>query len=172
MKLKTQTSKNQLQTEPSILKGDEGAVTVSATLLTSNIHTHTVCPQLSGPQVHPWVLRPRWGKVQQPCRGPSPPPSPTANHHIRALLVPAGLGLLGQAADGQVVNHLLDFLHVVLEAVVALPQGVVLQVEQAEAGVQLVDEVGDAQRSGVVSCCDAVYRQPWLEEDTTATIKH
>lgn len=83
-----------------------------------------------------------------------------ANHLLRALLVPASLRLLGQAADGQVVHHLLDLLHVVLEAVVAFPQRVVLQVEQSETRVQLVDEVGDAERPGVVSRCHAVYRQP------------
>jgi len=96
---------------------------------------------LLGPQADPWVLPSRWGKVsnlQQPCRGPSPgkppphPPSPMASHLLRALLIPASLGILGQAADGQVVHHLLDLLHVVLEAVIALPQRVVLQVEQAE----------------------------------------
>lgn len=139
------------------------SITVSATLLTdchpsihtnihsnartnkdTHAHTHSVCPQLLGPQVDPWVLHSRLGKVQQPWRGPRLPPSPTANQHHQALLVQARLGLLGQAADGQIVNHLLNLLHVVLEAVVAFPQRVVLQVEQTEARVQLVDEVGDA----------------------------
>lgn len=41
--------------------------------------------------------------------------------------------LLIKAADGKVIDHLLYFLHIVLQAVVALPQGVVLQVEKAEA---------------------------------------
>lgn len=82
-----------------------------------------------------------------------------ANRRRRGLLVRVGrLGLLGQAADWEVVNHLLDLLHVVLEAVVALPQGVVLQVQEAEARVQLVDEVGDSQRASVVPRCDAVHR--------------
>ena len=58
-----------------------------------------------------------------------------------SLFVAGVIGLLGQAADGQVVHHLLNLLHVVLEAVVALAQRVVLQVQQAEARVQLVDEV-------------------------------
>lgn len=98
--------------------------------------------------------------MPQPWRGRSPALSPTANQQRRLLLVRGGrLGLLGQPADREVVNHLLDLLHVVLEAVVALPQGVVLQVEQAEARVQLVDEVGDSERAGVVSCRHAVHRQ-------------
>lgn len=102
-------------------------------LTLTHIHIHAVCPQLLGPLVDPWVLTFRWCKVQQLWRSPSPPPSPTASHNLRALLIQAGLGLLGQPADGQVVNHLLDLLHVVLQAIVALPQRVVLQVEQAEA---------------------------------------
>lgn len=104
-----------------------------------------------------------WGAATAPppashSQSQPPPPAPEL-----PLLVAGSLGLLGQAADRQVVHHLFDLLHVVLEAVVALPQRVVLQVEQAEARVQLVDEVGDAERSGVVSCCDAVHRQSGLE---------
>lgn len=43
----------------------------------------------------------------------------------RSLLAGFSLCVFGQAADGQVVHHLLDLLHVVLEAVVAFPQRVV-----------------------------------------------
>lgn len=100
----------------------------------SQDHSLTVCPQLPGPRTDPWVLTSRRMKVQQPWRGRSPALSPTANQQRRPLLVRGGrLGLLGQPANREVINHLLDLLHVVLEAVVALPQGVVLQVEQAEA---------------------------------------
>lgn len=98
-------------------------------------------------------------------RSPRPCSVTTANHRHGFLLVTAGLGLLGQPADRQVVNYLLDLLHVVLEAVVALPQRVVLQVEQAEARVQLVDEVGDADWPAVIPGCDAVHRQPCLERN-------
>lgn len=93
------------------------------------------------------------------------PPSPTAIC-FPGLLVSRGLWLLGQAADGQVIHHLLDLLHVVLEAVVALAQRVVLQVEQAEAGVQVVDEVGDAQGTTIVACRHAVHRKPRLGRKT------
>jgi len=82
------------------------------------------------------------------------------------LFFGGGLWLLGQAADGQVVYHLLDLLHVVLEAVVALVQRVVLQVEQAEAQVQLVDDGGDAQGAAVVARRHAVDRQPRLDRNT------
>lgn len=90
----------------------------------------------------------------------APALSPTANYQLRGLLVQARLGLLCQPANGKVINHLLDLLHVILEAIIALPQGVVLQVEQAETRVQLVDEVGDADRPVVVPRCYAVYCQP------------
>ena len=83
-----------------------------------------------------------------------------------SLFVAGAVQLLGKAADGQVVHHLLDLLHVVLEAVVALAQRVVLQVQQAEAGVELVDEVGDAQRPAVVARGHAVDRQPRLDGKT------
>lgn len=78
--------KKQKQSDPSIFRGEWGSQTVghSSTLLTdchpsktllmnafAQTHTHTVCPQLLGPQADPWVLPPRWIKVQQPWRGPS-----------------------------------------------------------------------------------------------------
>lgn len=75
--------------------------------------------------------------------------------------------LLVEAADGEVVDHLLHFLHVVLQAVVALPQGVVFEVEEAEAGIQLVDEGGDVQGPGVVSGGHAVDRQSRLRDRET-----
>lgn len=105
------------------------------------------------------------GELRCSSRGEvvAPALSPTANYQLRGLLVQARLGLLRQPANGKVINHLLDLLHVILEAIIALPQGVVLQVEQAETRVQLVDEVGDADWPVVVPRCYAVYCQPWLK---------
>ena len=77
--------------------------------------------------------------------------------------------LLVEASDGEVVDHLLHFLHVVLQAVVALPQGVVFEVEEAEAGIQLVDEGGDVQGPGVVSGGHAVDRQSRLRDREAGT---
>lgn len=101
----------------------------------THTHTHTVCPQLLGPQVHTWVLPscrlkggssrgdiPAWGRLLHP------PPSPTASHKLRDLFFHTRLHLFGQPADRQVVYHLLNFLYVVLEAVVTFSQRVVLQV--------------------------------------------
>ena len=79
------------------------------------------------------------------------------------LLLHAGCcRLLVETPDGEVVDYLLHFLHVILQAIVALPQGIVFEVEEAEAGVQLVDEGGDVQGPGVVSGSHAVDRQPRL----------
>lgn len=102
------------------------------------------------------------GELRCSSRGEvvAPALSPTANYQLPGLLVQARLGLLCQSANGKVINHLLDLLHVILEAIIALPQGVVLQVEQAETRVQLIDEVGDADWPVVVPRCYAVYCQP------------
>ena len=73
------------------------------------------------------------------------------------LLLHAGCcRLLVETPDGEVVDYLLHFLHVILQAIVALPQGIVFEVEEAEAGIQLVDEGGDVQGPGVVSGGHAV----------------
>lgn len=68
--------------------------------------------------------------------------------------------LLIEAPDGEIIDHLLHFLHIILQAVIALPQGVVFQVEKAEPGIQLVDEGGDVKGPGVVSSSHTVDRQP------------
>lgn len=86
------------------------------------------------------------------------------------LLLRAGrCRLLVEAPDGEVVDHLLHLLHVVLQAVVALPQGVVFEVEEAEAGVQLVDEGGDVQGPRVVPGGHAVDGQPRLRREAEVT---
>lgn len=77
------------------------------------------------------------------------------------LLLRAGRHrLLVEASDGEIIDHLLHLLHIILEAVVALPQGVIFEVEKAEAGIQLIDEGGDVQGPRVISCSHAVDRQP------------
>lgn len=74
-------------------------------------------PQSNLSQV-PGSPHPGWVKV--PLRLPQLLPR---------LLAPYRLRLLGQASDGQVINHLLDFLHVVLQTIVSLSQRVILEVE-------------------------------------------
>lgn len=115
------------------------------------------------------VLPPREGQSGAAAMERSQPllRLPQPFKRLQGLLLRHRLRLLGQPADRQVIDNLLDLLHVVLEAVVALPQRVVLQVEQAESWVQLVDEVRYADRPVVISCCHAVDRQPGLEGKTT-----
>lgn len=43
-----------------------------------------------------------------------------------------------EATEGEIIDHLLHFLHILLQAVVALPRGIVFEAEEAEAGIQLV----------------------------------
>merc|ERR1719350_2536076 len=66
-------------------------------------------------------------------------------------------GLPSPRPDGEVVNDLLDLLQVVLDRVELLPQVVVLQVEQPEAGVEAVEEGGDTAWPGVILAGHAVH---------------
>ncbi|XP_023610728.1 leukocyte surface antigen CD47-like [Myotis lucifugus] len=79
---------------------------------------------------------------------------------ITALVALLGLVYIFVASDGEIIDYLLHSLHVVLQAMVALPQGVVFQVEEAEPGIQLIDEGGDVKGPGVVSSSHTVDRQP------------
>ena len=54
------------------------------------------------------------------------------------LLHAGGCWLPVAALDGEIIDHLLHFLHIVLQALVALPQGIIFEAEEAEAGIQLV----------------------------------
>jgi hypothetical protein len=84
-----------------------------------------------------------------PARVEPQPYTSTPNSSTSFLL------LLGQATDRQVV--------------VALPQGVVLEVKQSEARIQLF---GDSEGSAIVPCCDAVHRQARLERTDTDEFIH
>ena len=50
----------------------------------------------------------------------------------------AGVSRPAEATEGEIIDHLLHSLHILLQAVVALPQGIVFEAEEAEAGVQRV----------------------------------
>ena len=69
-----------------------------------------------------------------------------------------------QTADAEIVDDLLDLLHVVLERVELLAQVVVLQVEEAEAGEEVVEEGGDGQGALVVAVGHAVHGEAGLKE--------
>jgi len=59
--------------------------------------------------------------------------------------------VLGEPSDGQIVNDLLDLLHVILEGVELLPQHVVLQIEKAKPRVDVVHELGNPLGTIVVA---------------------
>lgn len=76
----------------------------------------------------------------------------------------AGLSLflarLGHhAPEAEVVDDILDTLDVVLDAVDALPQGVVLEVEDLEPGEDVADETCDADGQRRVAEGDGVGRE-------------
>jgi hypothetical protein len=73
--------------------------------------------------------------------------------------------LLIEASDGKVIDHLLYFLHIVLQAVVALPQGVIFQIEKTKTRIQLIDESRNVKGPRVVSSSDTVDRQPRLHRE-------
>lgn len=73
--------------------------------------------------------------------------------------------LLIEAPDGEIIDHFLYFLHIVLQAIIALPQRVVFQVEKAETRIQLIDEGGDMKGPGVVSSSHTVDGQPRLHKE-------
>ena len=59
--------------------------------------------------------------------------------------------ILSQAAQANVVNHVLDLFDAILDPVAPLPQRVVLEVQDLEAGVHVFDELRDLQRTAVVA---------------------
>jgi len=79
------------------------------------------------------------------------------NHPILLL---CWLGVRGrQLSNGHVIDHLLNLLHVVLDCIEALPQVVVLEVEQLKRGIELRHKLGDLQRLVKLPSSHAVHRQ-------------
>ena len=68
-----------------------------------------------------------------------------------------------ESADRDVVDDLFDLLEVVFEAVEALPQRVVLQVQQAKTGVDVRHELSDAYRAAVIARRDRIDREARLK---------
>lgn len=68
--------------------------------------------------------------------------------------------LCQQSTQTKVVDHILHFFHLVLDSVAPLPQAVVLEVENLEAGVNVFDELADLQWAAIVSQCDRVACKP------------
>jgi hypothetical protein len=74
-------------------------------------------------------------------------------HHVACLL------LGQQASQAEVIDHVLDLLDLVLHTVTALAQRVVLQVQNLEASVHFLNELGNLHRAPVISQSDRVSRQ-------------
>lgn len=66
--------------------------------------------------------------------------SDAINEHPSLLSTRTTCCLLIESSNRQVVNHFLNFLDIIFQAIVTFPQGVVLQVEETEARIQLVDK--------------------------------
>lgn len=64
-----------------------------------------------------------------------------------------------QAPQGQIVNHILDLLDLIFNAITPPPQRVILEVQQLEAGKQVLDELADSKRACEVAQRDRVGRK-------------
>jgi hypothetical protein len=61
-----------------------------------------------------------------------------------------------QASQTQIIHHILYILDPVLDAITALPQNIVLEVEDLEAGMHVFDELADLQWTPIVTQSHAV----------------
>lgn len=61
------------------------------------------------------------------------------------------LVLRKQSTQAQVIDHILNLLDAVLDAITTLPQRIVLEIEYLEAGMDVLDELRNLQRSTVVA---------------------
>lgn len=66
---------------------------------------------------------------------------------------------LNQSSQTQIIDDILDPLDIILDGIGPLPQDVVLEVEQLEAGKQVLDEGADGQRQLKVAEGDGVGGQ-------------
>lgn len=82
-----------------------------------------------------------------------------APHHAGSHL---SIVLGQQIPQRQVIHHVLDVLDAVLEAVAPAAQDVVLEVEDLEAGEDVLDELVDEQWALVVAERDGVAREAGL----------
>ncbi len=61
-----------------------------------------------------------------------------------------------QAPQTQIVHHILDLLDTILDAIAALAQNIILQVQNLETSMHVLDELCDPQRTTMVAEGDAV----------------
>lgn len=68
-----------------------------------------------------------------------------------------------KATQTDIINDLFDLFHIVLEGVKALPQSVVLQIQQSESGMQICHKMRDAQRASEIAERDRIGSEAGLE---------
>ena len=68
-----------------------------------------------------------------------------------------------QSSNGDVIDHALHFLNVVLESIEFLPQIVVLEIQETEPSTEFHEEEGDGERTLVVALGYTVNSQSRLE---------
>lgn len=92
----------------------------------------------------------------QPCATPGvyDPPSQSAGCLRKHLLVLRLL--LDQVPQREIIDDVLHILDAVLDGIAPLTQGIVLQIQDLEAGVEILDELVDEQRPLVVAHGDRV----------------
>lgn len=99
-----------------------------------------------------------WSSVSRGTRGIESVSCPQQASVIKLLCLHlrVGPGSRHEPPQAQIIHDILDSLDVVLDRVAALPQNVVLEVEQLEAGKQVLDKGRNGQRQGKVAVRDGV----------------
>lgn len=73
-------------------------------------------------------------------------------------------GLLrNEVSQRQIVHHVLDLAHLVLDRVAASAESVVLQIQKLKAGKEILDELADEHRTLVVPKRDRVTSEARLK---------
>lgn len=90
------------------------------------------------------------GSIQSPLCCPSDECLRHSRHTIDALV------LREQAAQAQVIDHVLDLLDAVLDPIAALSQRIVAEVEDLEAGMDIFDKLCDLWRAAIIAQGDRV----------------
>lgn len=69
-----------------------------------------------------------------------------------------------QSSDLNVVDDLLNLLHVVFQCIEPFAQTVILQIQQSKARTEIANETGYVQRSLVIAQCDRIYGKSGLKK--------
>ena len=67
-----------------------------------------------------------------------------------------------QPTNGEIIDNFLNLLDIILQGIKTLPQWIILQVQKAEAPIQLGDKMWYPDRSLIVSSSYTIHSQSWL----------